>query len=642
MNPYPALFSSIRIGQLRFKNRICAAPTQIRQKDPLGHMNDFGIAYFEAKARGGAAMVTIGDTPVESLYGATQFNSFQLDDPGALSSLSQVASAISQYGSIPSLELSHGGAISSPAFNGGNSPIGPSAFTKPDGTQVLQMDEELIAYITEKYASGARTIQKAGFPMCTVHGGHGWLLSQFLSPRSNHRQDFYGGSLENRARLSLEVLDAIRKACGRNFLIEFRISGDEFVSDGFHLEDMLEFSRMLVGKADLIHVSAGVHGIPDGLMRMFPSNLTPHGLNVYLATEIKKASGLPISTVGAISDPEQAEEIITSGQADFVALGRALIADPDFPNKARKGIPIRPCLRCLNCLGSMNVRRHLQCAVNPTVGIEHRFQEPPLPIQSKRVLVVGGGPAGMTAAATAASRGHRVLLCEKTDQLGGLLIHADTDPNKKDLRRFKKYLIDDVKSSGAEIRLNTFVDKAVISEFHPDVIVCAVGSSPVLPPIPGIDAPYVVNALDAHAPDARIGNEVVVIGGGLVGCETALFLSETGKQVTVVEMASSLAPEDVPLHRMALMKRLTPKIKVLTSHTCIGISDHAVELRTPEESIIRISADTIIISAGMKANTDAVDAMENCAEEFYPVGDCNQARKIHDAVSEGYYAALYL
>lgn len=605
-------------------------------------MNDFGMAYFEAKARGGAAMVTIGDTPVESLYGATQFNSFQLDDPGALSSLSQVSAAIRRYGAIPSLELSHGGAISVPGFNGGNEPIGPSAMIKPNGVRVREMDEEMIAYIVEKFAQGAKTIQKAGFPMCTVHGGHGWLLSQFLSPRTNRRKDRYGGSLENRARLSLEVLDAIRKACGRDFPIEFRISGDEFVLDGFHLEEMEEFSRMLAGRADMIHVSAGVHGIPYGLMRMFPSNLMPHGLNVYLAAAVKEASGLPVAAVGAISDPEQAEEIITSGQADFVALGRALIADPEFPNKARKGVPVRPCLRCLNCLGSMNVSRHLQCAVNPTVGTEHLFREPPPPAEKKRVLVAGGGPAGMTAAATAARRGHQVLLCERSDRLGGLLNHADADPGKQDLVRLREYLIGEVRASGAEVRLNTPADDSVIRDFSPDAILCAVGSSPILPPVPGIDRDNVLTAMEAHAPGAPIGERVVVIGGGLVGCETALFLAEAGKQVTVVEMGDSLAAEDVPLHKMALLRQLTPLVTAAVSHTCTGVTEAGVTARNAEGAEVLFPADTVICAAGMRANTAEVDALEGKAETFCPVGDCNRARKIHDALSEGYFAALYL
>ncbi len=639
MNPYPHLFSPLRVGPLRFKNRILSAPTQIRQKDPNGHMNDYGIAYFEAKAKGGAAQVTIGDTPVEPLYGATQFCSFQLDDPGSLASLSEVAAAIHQHGAIASLELSHGGKISVPAYNHGNEPIGPMELTLPNAVHVRAMDQAMIRYIVDKFAQGAKTIQKCGFDMCTVHAGHGWLLGQFLSPLSNQRTDDYGGSLKNRARLTLEVLDAIRKACGKSFVIELRISGDEFASGGFQLEDMVEFCKMLEDRVDMLHVSAGLHGIPSGLMRMFPSNLLPHGCNVYLAARIKEAVSVPVAAVGAISSPEEAEKIIASGQADFVSLGRALIADPDFPNKARRGQAIRPCLRCLNCLKSMNECRHLNCAVNPRVSSEHRLHvlQPTTP---KRVLVIGGGPAGMTAAITARQRGHQVLLCEKSDRLGGLLIHADTDRRKEDLLRYKQYLVGQTETSGAEIRTGVTVTKAFIQTYAPDAVICAVGSRPLIPPVPGIEC--AMSAMDAHLPGAAIGDRVVIIGGGLVGCETALFLADQGKQVALLEMAPALAQEDAPLHRMALLQAMGTSIQAYTDCRCTGIGGSGVEAVDAAGDALILPADSVICAAGMRANTDVVDGLETGMTDFYPVGDCNRARNIHDAVSEGYFAAIAL
>lgn len=639
MNPYPHLFSPLRVGPLRFKNRILAAPTQIRQKDPNGHMNDYGIAYFEAKAKGGAAQVTIGDTPVEPLYGATQFYSFQLDDPGALASLSEVAAAIHQHGAIASLELSHGGKISVPAYNHGNDPMGPMELTLPNGTHVRAMDQAMVDYIVEKFAQGAKTIQKCGFDMCTIHAGHGWLLGQFLSPLTNQRTDDYGGSLEKRARLTLEVVEAVRRACGKNFIIELRISGDEFVSGGLQLEDMVEFCKMLEDKVDMLHVSAGLHGVPSGLMRMFPSNLLPHGSNVYLAARIKEAVSIPVATVGAISSPEEAEEIIASGQADFVSMGRALIADPDFPNKARRGQAVRPCLRCLNCLKSMNDCRHLSCAVNPTVSSEHRISMPQ-PTTPKRVLVIGGGPAGMTAAITARQRGHEVLLCEKSERLGGLLVHADTDPRKEDLLRYKQYLIGQTESSGAEIRTGVTVTKEFLQAYGPDAVICAVGSRPLVPPVPGMEK--AMSAMDAHREDAVIGDRVVIIGGGLVGCETALFLVDQGKQVALLEMAPALAQEDAPLHRMVLLQAMGDSIEKYTGCRCTGITEYGVEAVDAKGQLLVLPADSVICAAGMRANTDIVDGLETGMTDFYPVGDCNRARKIHDAVAEGYFAALAL
>ncbi len=642
MNPYPHLFSPIRVGPLRFKNRIIAAPTQIRQKDSNGHINDYGIAYQARKARGGAAQVTIGDTPVEPRYGATQFNSFQLDTPGALASLSEAAAAIRQYGAIPSLELSHGGKIAVPAFNHGNEPIGPMDAVKPDGTKIHAMDQTMIDYIVGKYAEGAKTIQKCGFEMCTVHAGHGWLLSQFLSPRSNQRKDQYGGSLENRARLCVEVVDAIKAACGKNFVIELRISGDEFVEDGFHLEDMIEFCKMIETKVDILHVSAGLHGVPSGLMRMFPSNLLPHGCNVYLAEAIKKNVHIPVATVGGISSPEEAEDIIASGKADFVSLARALIADPDFPNKARHGIPVRPCLRCLNCLKSMNDCRHLSCAVNPTVGSEHRLGKKAMPTVSKKLLVIGGGPAGMSAAITARQQGHQVILCEKAGRLGGLLNHVDTDPRKDDLKQYRDYLVGQTQASGAEIQLNTNVTNEMIASFQPDAVICAIGSSPILPPIPGLEASGAISAMSAHEKDAELGARVAIIGGGLVGCETALYLADLGHTVTILEMAPAIAQEDAPLHRMALMQELGSRIQIYTGHRCTGITEVGVQAEAADGTMVTIPADTIVYAAGMRAKTEETDTLYTADIDFYPVGDCNRARKIHDAVTEGYFAALAL
>ena len=642
MNAFTNLFTPMRINGVRFKNRIFAAPTQIRQKDYHGSPNDYGIAYYEAKAKGGAAVVCVGDTPVEPLYGASQFNSFYLSDPGSLTALSEVAAAIKQHGALASLELSHGGAMADPAFNEGRNPIGPSAFTRPDGTRVQEMDADMMDYIVENFANGAKILLRCGFDMCTIHAGHSTLLEQFLSPRSNHRSDEYGGSLENRARFPLRVIDAVRAAVGKGLLIEVRISGDEFAEGGFTLEDMIAFSQMLKGRADLIHVSAGVQNAPSGLMRLFPSNMVPGGCNVYLADAIRKATGMPVVAVGGITKPEQAEEILASGQADFVALGRALIADPEFPNKVRKGETPAYCLRCLHCLAGMNTCRHLTCTVNPTAGSEHRIQEPPL-TEPKRVLVIGGGPGGMMAALTAARRNHQVLLCEAGNHLGGHTAHADADPRKQDLANVKESLLRRLESSGAEVRLNTPVDSEFIRSYAPDAVICAVGSYAVVPPIPGKDGSNVISGLVIHNNLEKIGDNVVVIGGGLVGCEAALYLADQGRKVTVLEMTGALAPEDAPLRRMALLMELNKSgVALLTNHTCMRITDEGVWAKDSQGEEKLLPADTVVTATGMKSRTELVDELQSSCPNFYPIGDCQRARKVTDAVREGYFAALSL
>lgn len=642
MSNYPNLLKPIRIKGVRFKNRIFAAPTQIRQKDYHGNPNDYGIAYYEAKARGGAAVVCVGDTPVEPLYGASQYNSFYLSDPGSLTALSETAAAIKQYGALVSLELSHGGAMAEPAFNEGREPIGPSDFVKPDGTHVHAMDPNMIQYIIESFAKGADILRRCGFDMVTIHCGHSTLLEQFLSPRSNHRTDEYGGALENRFRFPLQVIDAVREAIGPKMLLEVRISGDEFTQGGFTLDDMIQFSKQLVNRADLIHVSAGVQNAPTGLVRLFPSNMVPSGCNVYLADAIRKATGMPVVAVGGINTPELAEEILSEGKADFVALGRALIADPEFPNKIRDGKRPVPCMRCLNCLAGINVNRHLTCTVNPTVGSEHRISIP-APSNSKRVLVIGGGPGGMKAATTAAQRGHTVLLCEASGQLGGHTLHADYDSRKLDLKRVKDYLVAELEESNAEVRLNTRVDGAFIQEWKPDAVIAAVGSYPVVPPVPGMDRPNVISALSIYDRDVEIGNNVVIIGGGFVGCEAALYLADQGKKVLILEMLDALDKEDAPLRRMALMMELNKSgVQNMTGYACTTITDEGVYVKNTDGDEKLLPADTVITATGLRSNTEVIDALEDYCKQLYPIGDCQRPRKVTDAIREGYFAALYL
>lgn len=642
-NSYSNILSPIRINGVRFKNRIFSAPIQIRQKDYHGNPNDYGIAFFEARARGGAAVVCIGDTPVEPLYGASQYNSFYLSDPGSLTALSEIAAAIKQYGALASLELSHGGMMADPAFNEGREPIGPTDMTRPDNVHVHGMDQEMIDYIVSSFAKGAGILKRCGFDMCTIHAGHSTLIEQFLSPRTNRRTDEYGGSLENRMRFALAVVDAVRQAVGKAMLIEVRISGDEFAEGGFTQEEMIEFSKQLKGRADIIHVSAGVQNAPSGLVRLFPSNMVPNGCNVYLADAIRKATGMPVVAVGGITTPALAEEIVATEKADFVALGRAMIADPEFVNKIRRGEEPTPCMRCLNCLAGLNKNRHLTCTVNPTVGSEHRIHAEPVPAVSKRVLVIGGGAGGMTAAITAASRGHKVLLCEAGEKLGGHMLHADYDERKHDLRAVKENMIHRLMASNAEVRLGTHVDGTFIQEYAPDAVICAVGSHAVAPPIEGIDSPNVRSALDIYDAAGVSGDNVVIIGGGFVGCETALYLADQGKKVTILEMLPELDIEDAPLRRMALLMELRKSgVQTITGQACSRITAEGVWAKDKEGVETLLPADTVLTATGMRGDAAAVDELQKYCREFYPVGDCQRARKVTDAVREGYFAALYL
>ena len=353
---YPHLFSPIRIGNVTFKNRIFATPTT-----SLSDLQS-QIAFFENKARGGAAQVSLAETAVTGKYllepaGTT----FVLDgDEREMGMLAEFVTSMKAYGAVPSVQLNHHGQQVRPDRNNGRSPIGPMGYVREDGVEVLAMDADMIEEAIEAFGKAALFCKRAGFEMCMVHGAHGWIIAQFLSPYNNRRTDRWGGSLENRARFAMEIIDRIRRKCGRDFLIEYRISGEELIEGGMEIEEVIEFVKMIEDRIDIIHVSAGIHDNLFTIKRMFPViSFTEPGCNVHLAEAMKKHVRIPVVTVGGINTPEYAEQILAEGKADIIGMGRELICDPDFPNKARKGLRERiiPCMRCNSCIAPHRPRR---------------------------------------------------------------------------------------------------------------------------------------------------------------------------------------------------------------------------------------------------------------------------------------------
>lgn len=643
---YPHLFEPLTVNGVTFKNRIFSAPNMMCYMDAAGFPTPDMIAYYAEKAKGGAAVVTIGDTPVDKEHAASNPRSFTLAYPN-LPFLAEMAMAIHEHGAKASLELNHAGCVAVPEANDGGYPIGPVDMIRDyDGVHVHAMTEEDMNEVADRFADGAELLKTAGFDMCLVHGGHGWLLHQFLSPLTNTRTDEYGGSIENRARFPLMVIDRIRQRVGPRFLIEYRMSGDECIEGGYGIEDALEFAKLIDGKVDLIHVSAALDVEEAQAVITHPTMFLPHGVNVKYAAEIKKHVKTPVVTIGAISDPEMAEDILATGKADVVAMVRALIADPHLPNKARKGKAeeIAPCMRCLDCLTGMHTGQHFQCAVNPSAGREQRYRNYIQPAaESKKVLVVGGGPGGMKAAITAAQRGHDVTLAEKTDSLGGLLKFTDYDTLKADLGRVKKWLVHMTEKSGAEILLNTEVTPEFVREGGYDSVIVAAGSSPLVLPIPGLNDPSVLHALDIYTNMDKIGKDVALLGGGLVGCETALFLAERGHNVTIIEMQPEIAPEANWMHKEGMMQAFAKqpitcrtgwKVARVEKNGVYAVDKDGVEHFTP--------ADSVVFAMGMRANSATVDALADTAEDVVAVGDCVRARKSCHAMLEGFWAAVDL
>jgi len=647
---YPHLFSPIKIGPLTFKNRIQAAPTSIAEISPECHLTRDNIAYYKLKAKGGAAVVTVGESIVHSATGRSHPKQILLDRETTMPSLVETADAIHQYGAIASIELSHGGMECDPMFLGGRNPIGPSAISTDIGFRtkgmsrvvVEEMSEALMDEIAEAFAAGAATVKLAGFDMCMIHAGHGWLLAQFFSPLTNKRKDRFGGSVENRARFPMMVIDRVREKVGRDFPIELRISGSELTEGGLALEDAITISMMAEDKVDLIHVSAGAHSVISTMTTMHPSMFLPHGCNVYLAEAVKKAVRIPVVTVGGISDPAQMEEIITEGRADIISMARGLLADQDLPKKAKYGRDdeIVHCLRCFDCIGGMFITRTMKCAVNPIVGREYEYNFPAKPTERKKVFIAGGGSAGMQAAITAAERGHDVTLCEKTGSLGGTLKFAGEVSFKEDLYRFKEYQARKVGSLAVRVMLNTEVTPELVALERPDVLIAAVGAEPVVPGIPGVDKKSVVMAIDAYNDGAKIGQKVVVIGGGLVGCETGLHLAQKGKDVIIIEMLEDVATEANILHRRALMPELEKSVKIRTGMRCTEITNKGVTAVDKNGKVVLFEADTVIVAVGYSSRTGLVDALRVTAPEFIAVGDCLKPGKVLHAVRTGYDAGM--
>lgn len=644
MNPYyPNLLSPIKIGPVTLKNRICLAPMNLREVDHNGGYTARTIAFNEKFAKGGVALITMGEACVSKKTGSSESFMLRITNPGAFSSLCDLAETVHRWGAKISMEMSHAGALCIPENNFGNQPMSASAYVKPSGVAVREMTEEDMLQVAEDFGDAALTLKNAGFDMVQFHAGHGWLIHQFLSPRTNHRTDQYGGSLENRCRFPILCLENIRKKVGKNFPVDMRMTGDEIIEGGYHIDEGKEIAKLLSPYVDMIQVSTGGIFHPDATARMSPGVFMEKGCNVDFATAIKSVVDIPVSTVAGINEPDMMEQTIRDGRADLILMGRGLICEPEMPNKLAAGRfdDCNRCLRCNECHNRLFAKNWFLCTLNPEVGFETRLPVP-APTTKKNVLVVGGGPGGMMAALTAAKRGHTVTLCERGAELGGAIRFADHVYFKRDMAYWRHQMERRLADSSVEVRLNTEVTADYVNEMKPDVLIVAVGAAPIEPPITGLDNPKVIVGATMHDSPQNYGDKVVVIGGGLVGCESAAELHANGKDVTVVEMLPGIANGCGQAQSNSLRVGMIG-VKVMTSTAVKRITDEGVWVQPEGQDEELLPADSVILSAGMKARTALVEELQTATvPEFYAIGDCSNARKMGDAIREGYYTAVNL
>lgn len=643
---YEKLFQPLQVNSVTLKNRIIASPTSMSGFDSNGYYNEETYNYFRMKAVGGAAMVIVGEVMVDLENGRSHPVQCGVDDPAAMIPLRNLANAIHEGGALASVELDHGGCLSGPEFLHGRNAKGPSSFTDEWGDTCDEMTEEDILHAADMYAEAAAKAKAYGFDMIMLHAGHGWLIHQFISPLTNKRTDKWGGSLENRLRFLNLVVDKVRAAVGARFPIDIRISGAERIEGGYGIETGIEIAKAVDGKVDLIHVSAGTQEVPYSAILMHPGIFQKPGENSALAAEIKKHVKTPVCTVGAFSDPDFMEQYLEETGVDCIAMGRQLIADPFFPKKLLRGQAeeITPCLRCTECLSGLIHNQRIHCSVNPLIGREDQFFHPrPVNQPGRKVLIAGGGPGGMQAALEADRLGHKVVLCESTGRLGGMLRFADAGGFKTLMRNYRDSQIAKLLRSGVEIHLNTPVSQDVVDAVKPDVLIIAVGAHPFYLPIPGAQGRNVVAGSDLLGHE-QAGKNVVVIGGGLVGCEEALQLAQKGYHVTIVEMQEELAPDCGRMHRLGLLHEVeqSERIDIRTGLRCTAITEQAVTAVDADGSEFSFPSDWVVMAAGMRPNSDTAAELRALVPETYVIGDCESAATVLKAVREAHDAVIDL
>ena len=623
---------------MELKNRIVMTAMHLGYT-PKGEVTDQLVDFYLARARGGVGLIIVGGCVIDEYGGMSSM--IGINDDRYLPGLSRLSTAIRGEGAKIATQLYQAGRYVHSSMIGGKKPFSASAVrSKLTGEIPRALELEEIPAVQDSFAQAAIRAKKAGFDAVELLGSAGYLISQFLSPLTNLREDQYGGSMEKRMRFGLEVVEKVRNAVGDDYPIIMRLAGDDFMEGGNTNKEAQIFAKALekVG-VDLINVTGGWHETRVPQLTMF----VPRGGFVYLAEGIKSAVSIPVIASNRINDPGLGDEIIREGRADMVTIARGLLADPDLPNKARDGRSqeIFHCIACnQGCFDNIFKYKPVTCMVNPRAGLEGELEITPAH-QKKKVLVIGGGPSGMKAACTAARRGHEVILAEMTAQLGGQILLNRDIPGREEMVTLTTDLSNNLQALNVNIMLEQKVNEQFIKDTAPDMVILATGAKPFIPDVQGIEDPRVVMAWDVLQGKADVGNDVVILGGNAVGLETALYLADKGnKNIIVVEMMKKVGRDIGSSTRWTVMgelKRLG--VKIISSARVVAISEKGVEIEKGEGRE-HLPVDSLIVAAGVEPENSLLDTIKEQVSDVHVIGDAKEPRDALEAVKEGFLTGL--
>lgn len=642
LKSFEKLFSPIQYGNITLKNRMVMAPMAVHmstQPSGFGFVNDREIAMFERRAQGGVGLIIVGSLLIKT-DGDFGYQIY-IDNDNKIPGLKKLVDAVHRHGTKIAAQIHHAGRATNPKITGYPTVSASALPATPEYPVPRELTTCEVKDYVEYYAQAARRAKEAGFDAVEFHGAHGYLIAQFMSPLTNFRTDQYGGSFLGRMRFITEIFKRTRELVGEDYTLSIRMSGDEIIPGGIDMHLAREIAQYLE-KLGAAAINVSVHTYP--YYRIVPPMYYQPGVNVYLAENIKEVVKIPVMTVGRINTPELAEEILSAGKADLVCLGRVLLADPDFPRKAEEGRAeeIIPCIACnKGCHNRKAEDRAVKCTMNPETGRETSFKINPAE-KTKKVMIVGGGPAGMEAARVATLRGHEVELYEKNETLGGRLVLASVPPYKAGYMEGVEYLKRTIKKLDIKVHTGVNVDKAFIMQKKPDVVIIATGAQPLIPGIPGMDKAKVMTSDDLLAGKCSAGKRVVVIGGGSVGAETAHYLMDTTqREVFLIEMLSDIALDMSTEVRVIFMKDIKnyTKLHILTDTKVIGLEKDAVVVEKNKEAQRLEGIETVILAVGAASNQQLGNEVNSLIDEVYTIGDARTPDDATEAIYEGSKAA---